>query len=971
MVATGRDNELLVADGEALWRHDGLNWDHIRPYPARPITLLDILQPIDGSLLINRGHELLAILDHSANFTIDLSPSGISGSTCKPVLLPDGRVITADSKNLLIVGSTGVKRDLPTPEGTKNTFAIGADSQGQLWCATNLGIFRLVDQSWRLVTITGAPREHANDIAMILTVEGGLVFLPRVFASRHSGLQWDGELLTPLPRAQAQGQLSDALITPNGHMLVAFQYSGLLSLCWDDEKRCRWQAVNIPQPFEAAIKSMALMTDGRLAVVTHLGKLLLNDSLSQRWETHDPTTVGISSVINSLAHAEKGGVWVGTHEGVARFDGKSFVDVYLEAGELGMPLEQITAVHEDNEGQLWVGSGSGFHGLLRFDGEQWHREHLDSVRGYGVHSMHTDANGELWLTMLSLSSDRIDFRTGAILHRSGGEWIVHDRVGDKPMPRIYSLTWQPDGSLLAGGLEDILRFDGEHWTEWMPSPLGAERSAFALMARSNGDIWLGGGRADPGVSWLPSNSQEWNHPSTPLREDGTPLTPSELLLQRAAAASFAETGGDHLWFASETGLYHVILDQCHQVIPQGAARDHSFWPLLASYDKKSLWIGSLGGGLLRLRADDTAPPTTNPPQVQVPDPDHTRNVVLSWSGNDTWSVTPPELLLFSHSLDGAEFSLWSSATSSPFFDAAPGPHTLTVKAMDSAANFQRTPTTLTFDVEPGPPPLWARTEMQVAYVVALLALGGLAFVIVRRQRERLRDAEARNTLNERLRELTRRLMTTQEDERRSLARDLHDDLGQLLTVTTMQIELAAGLDDPERRSSALELAAQSSRRAINSVRNLATQIRPTLLDDLGLETAVNATLDDFAAATRVVLERDVLFEHHEISDNVASHVFRIIMESLTNVVRHAHADTISLRLEVTAHTIDILVQDDGDGFDPERSTSDHGIGLLGMRERAEALGGAFTIDSQPGRGTSLHVSIPLLATPTDGNHPPW
>jgi len=972
IVAAAGDNQLLVADDSGLWRHDGLLWDRIGPWPSGSPAVTDLLHPTEGGHLAVRDRKLLALRDDDPDAPILLRPATVAGPTCRPIELPDGRLLTADRSHLIIVDNQSVTPYLPLPTDAEYASALAFDTQGQLWCATTRGIFRLEGERWEPVVVTSSSpdsaADNAKDIALIVNVGERLVFLPRVFASRQSGLQWDGLQLTPLPSALAQGQLSDALATPEGDLVVAIQYSGLRSLCWSDVRTCTWQPVNVPAPFGASIKSMTLLADGRMAVVTHVGKLLLNDSLSDRWATYDPTAVGVSSVVNSLAHSRRGGLWLGTHDGVARFDGERFVDVFLEAGSLGIRLAEITAVHEDAEGQLWVGSGSAFQGLLRYDGERWHREELPEVTGYGVHSLHADAEGDLWLTMIALSSGDANFYSGAILHRSDDRWIVHDRVGDKPMPRVYSLTWLSDGTLLAGGLGHMVTYDGSEWREFTPTALAPGRSAFALIARSNGDLWMGHGRNDPGLTWLPANAPDW---SLPGGTEGGPVTASQRLLQSAAAASFAETENGSLWFAGETGLYHVVRGQCHRVTTQGAGRDHSFWPLLASADGDSLWLGSLGGGLLRLRADDVAPPTTNTPSQFVPDLDHTRNVVLSWSGNDTWSVTPPERLLFSHSLDGAPFSAWSNEANLHFFDARPGPHELAVKAMDSASNAQSAPTILNFEVAAGPPSLWARPEMHAAYAVAFLALCGLGLVTVRRQRERRRDAAARTMLNERLRELTRRLMTTQEDERRSLARDLHDDLGQLLTVTTMQIDLAAGLDDPERRSSALTLASQSTQRAISSVRNLASQIRPTLLDDLGLETAVNATLDDFAGATGMILERDVLFEHDQLPDDVASHVFRIIKESLTNIVRHAHADTISLCLEVTAHAIDILVQDDGDGFDPERSTSDHGIGLLGMRERAEALGGTFTIDSQPGRGTSLHVTIPLLEPQKDGNLPPW
>jgi signal transduction histidine kinase/ligand-binding sensor domain-containing protein len=970
MVTAAGEGELLVADAQALWRHDGLNWNRVGHWGSYVPTVGDLIHPTADGFLASRKGEVVFLGNTDPETFELLLPSGMTGSECRPAVLPDGRLLAAARNELVAVSADGSQPFLSLPDATYFTRALAFDSAGGLWCATNQGILRRDGDTWEHVPVAGDRQGQSKDIARVLVVNDRLVFLPRVFSSSQSGLVWDGEQLSPLSRAHAQGQLSDALLTPEGDILLAIQHAGLLALSLDEQGRDRWRSLNVPAPFDASIRSMTLMPDGRFAAVTQRGHLLLNDHRSQRWSVHDPTDVDVSSIVNALALSPRGGVWIGTHEGIARFDGERFVDVFLAAGDLGLELNQITAIHEDKDGQLWLGSGSGFQGLLRYDGVRWHHEELAGLSDYGVHAMHTAPDGNLWLTMLALSDRPVDYLTGAILERTDAGWKLHNRLDGNLMARMYSLTWQPDGTLLAGSRAGVASFDGRSWTHMVPSPLTGG-SAFALAARSNGDLWLGRGLTQSGVSWYEATTDTWHHPEAVPETDIDPSDESATLLRRAACASFAETRDGRLWFASETGLYQVVRGQCHEVSTQGALRAPSLWPMLTSSDGYSLWIGSLGSGLARYTADDHDAPTAHEPRVTVPDPNHTRNVVLSWTGSDAWSVTAPDMLLFRHSLDGAELTPWSSQNSLTLFDAAPGPHELAVLAMDTAGNVQEQPVRFAFDVDPGPPPLWLRPQMLAAYSVALMALGCLAVLSMRRRRERRLEGEARTELNERLRELTRRLMTSQEDERRNISRDLHDDLGQLLTVTTMQIELAEGLEDHEQRHSALQLATRSTRQAMDSVRNLAAQIRPTLLDDLGLETAVNATLDDYAASTGLTLERDVVFEHAELSDNVASHVFRIVKESLTNVVRHAHAEKVSLRLEVTAHAIDFLVQDDGDGFDPEISTDIHGIGLLGMRERAEALGGTFVIETQPGQGTSLHVTIPLDKTSRQENLPPW
>jgi len=971
MVSAAGEDELLIADAAGLWRHDGLNWDRIGPWTSSIASVGDLLHPTAGGFLASRAQEIVHLRDDDPGWSEVLLTPGQTASQCRPVLLPDGRLLVASDHELLIVSSDGTQPYLRLPTGSGGARALAFDSDGRLWCATNLGIFRRADDTWQAVPITNGYYKASRDIGRILVVGDRLVFLPRVFSSGQSGLIWDGQRLLSLPPAHAQGQLSDALTTPEGDVLVATQHTGLLALSRDEQGRDDWRVVNVPPRFDGSITSMTLMPDGRFAAVTRRGQLYLNDHRSVRWSLHDPTTVGVSSIVNALSHSAKGGVWIGTHEGIARFDGERFVDVFVVTNELDLRLSEITAIHEDSDGQLWVGSGSSFQGLVRYDGARWHREELVGLSDYGVHAMHTGPDGSLWLTMIALPDRAVEYYSGAILKRTDVGWEVYDRLGDDHMPRVYSLAWQPDGTQLAGAVGSIMSFDGRSWAHMEPPPMQPGRRAFALAARSNGDLWVGRGLHDSGVSWYEADTSTWHHPMEMSATGVDTANASQRLLRRAACGSFSETADGRLWFASETGLYQVVRGQCHEVSTQGVLRAPGLWPMLSNRDDNSLWIGSLGSGLARYQADDLDAPSAHVPQFSVPDPTHTRNVVLSWTGSDAWSVTPSDQLLFSHSLDNGEYTPWSSQNSLTLFDAQPFEHEFAVLAMDTAGNIQQEPVRLTFEVDPGPPPWWARPEMLFAYSMLAIALGGLAVSSMRLRRVRRLEGEARTELNKRLRELTRRLMTSQEDERRSISRDLHDDLGQLLTVTTMQIELAEGLDDRSQRTSALQLAAQSARQAMDSIRNLAAQLRPTLLDDLGLEAAVNATLDDFRSSTGLTLERDVLFENAELSDHVASHVFRIIKEGLTNVVRHAHAQKVSLRLEVTAHTIDILVQDDGDGFDSDLSPGDHGIGLLGMRERAEALGGALAIESQQGQGTSLHITIPLSQIPEDEILPPW
>ena len=212
-------------------------------------------------------------------------------------------------------------------------------------------------------------------------------------------------------------------------------------------------------------------------------------------------------------------------------------------------------------------------------------------------------------------------------------------------------------------------------------------------------------------------------------------------------------------------------------------------------------------------------------------------------------------------------------------------------------------------------------------------------------------------------------MTSQEDERRRISRDLHDDLGGLLTGVSLEIQTARRLDDPERRSAAMRRALQSSREALDHVRQISSLLRPTLLDDVGLREAVSSSLTEFQQRTSTPVEASIDIDGAALSESVRGHLYRILQELLTNVTRHADARHVTVSLVGDDRRVDLSVSDDGLGFDANRVPTDRHMGLGIMAERARQLHGRFEIESAPGRGTIVRISIPLSRTEPDSPEP--
>jgi two-component system, NarL family, sensor histidine kinase DevS len=208
------------------------------------------------------------------------------------------------------------------------------------------------------------------------------------------------------------------------------------------------------------------------------------------------------------------------------------------------------------------------------------------------------------------------------------------------------------------------------------------------------------------------------------------------------------------------------------------------------------------------------------------------------------------------------------------------------------------------------------------------------------------------------RDAFRRVVQAQEEERRRLARELHDETGQALA------SILLGLKTLEEASDVTELgervATLRSRvvETLQDVRRLAVELRPAALDDFGLEPALERLVSGFAEQTGLKVELESRLHDDRFPQEVETVLYRIVQEALTNIVKHANADRVSIVVTQRAGSVGAIVEDDGRGFDPEQDT-DGGIGLIGMRERIALLDGSMTIESARGKGTTLVVEVPV------------
>ena len=247
--------------------------------------------------------------------------------------------------------------------------------------------------------------------------------------------------------------------------------------------------------------------------------------------------------------------------------------------------------------------------------------------------------------------------------------------------------------------------------------------------------------------------------------------------------------------------------------------------------------------------------------------------------------------------------------------------------------------------------------------VAPLALPDASAVVITQDiTERKRAAKELEEANLQLRFLSRRRLQVQEDERRRLAVELHDQIGQSLAAAKISVQSAKRSKKRETMARQLDSATAILDQILLQVRQITLHLRPTALDDLGLVPALRLALDDPPSAQAGMSSSSGDANLERPDAEVETACFRIALEALTNILRHAKARKVSVELRQAEESLHLTVRDDGIGFDlasAETGLQKDRLGLVGMSERASDVGGKFECKSVPGNGTEVHVFLPF------------
>jgi signal transduction histidine kinase/streptogramin lyase len=654
-----------------------------------------------------------------------------------------------------------------------------------------------------------------------------------------------------------------------------------------------------------------------------------------RHDPRDPVSLPGDRVV-CLAEDADGSLWAGTDgAGLARLDPATgrferFRKVPGDPGSLGG--DTVWALLVDDGGTLWVGLEGA--GLDRFERETRGFSHRQpapgdtaSLGGFSVRALLEDARGRLWVGLWDGGLTLWDRATD----RAAGRFKPSDDPGSLADASVTCLFEDSSGSIWVGtggsGIDRVVEEYGAVRFEHLGAAQGlAGSDIVGALEDGDGNVWIVSGtglsrldEADGSIrSWGPADGfqSRFSQSAWLALSDGRFLLggPEGVDSFRPGDLTHPDAPPPVL-IADVSVVAHPDSDQAGSSIRARAFR------------------AALNSGTIILRPEDAAL-TLDFAVLDYVDPARNRLSVELWGGP-------------------AERMDLGSQDRAVLGGLAPGDYELRVSGATAGGVWNREGAVLRIVVKP---PFW-RTP---AFAMALTALVMATAYVMFRTRTAALEKRA-----EELRTLTLHMQNAREEERKTAAREVHDELGQLLTAAKMDMSwLRSHPPAPDAFSERVGEAIAMVDSAIESVQAISTRLRPKALDTLSLSEALRWQLEDFRRRSKIECRASIDPAPEGIDEESATTMFRVFQEILTNVGRHAEARNVDVSFECADGEMTLRVRDDGRGLPERAADSPQSLGILGMRERVRHAGGSFELESPidgSESGTRASVRIPLAA----------
>ncbi len=682
-----------------------------------------------------------------------------------------------------------------------------------------------------------------------------------------------------------------------------------------------------------------------------------------------------SKVVRSIIQDREENMWFGTYDGIARL---GMGDIQSYTAEVGLPHNTVMAVAQGTDGSMWLGTYGGGacrlsngafstfdtasglpHNTVRAilcdrQGTVWFATHKGLARLSGrAFKVFTRRNGLSSDVILALHEDRLGrlwvgtFDGGACVFEDGLVTVFDIHRG-LLSNRVRSIAEDREAVWL-GTDEGLTRFDGKGFTHFTTKDGLPNNTIRSLTVRSDGSLWIS---TDGGGIGVYRGGSFVNYST----KDG---------LANNVCFFALEDDNGHMWIGTNKGLSRFDGSTFRTYSTKDGLVANEMNSGAAMKDRSGmLWFGS-NRGLIKINPTNLSFSHLNPSpyvtRVRVFDRDvplksglklsHMQNVLEF----DFVAIhlSAPHAVEYRYKLEGIDEE-WRTTfqRSVPYSSLPPGEYRFLVTARILDGDWTLQPATFSFTILP---PFWGTWSFRVlAMGSALLVVG----VVIRRRVQAVRNER------ERQQEFSRRLIASQEAERKRIAAGLHDSLGQNLLVlkTTLQ-QCQEGCDLEEQLRAELDGLAELVQQSLNEVREISFDLHPHVLDRLGLRKALETMVEKITHGFPVSISTDFSSLPARLETQLEIGIYRIVQEALSNVVKHSDARNALVRMRATKDGLQLEIADDGKGFDAgeylTRPPEKWSLGLLNISERVRLLGGTYALSSKPGAGTALTAYFPF------------
>ncbi|HEX6307194.1 MAG TPA: two-component regulator propeller domain-containing protein [Longimicrobiales bacterium] len=842
----------------------------------------------------------------------------------------------------------GVFGSLQEVEGTPLGFVISitADAGGSLWVNTNSGVVTL--EGGDVATVRWHDVSATGPAGMLLQDRAGAYWyrLPREMARESNGAL---DLVAVSP---GWTMAED----PGGGYWLGTVNDGAYYFDMEDGAP-RLHRYPLPDGRLAfRVQSVRVDDEGNVWLGTNADGLL---RARRKLFTTYTSDHGLSHDVATAVFGDASGtMWVATNCG-----GVNAIDAARHSIRISNPRSPrdpdgdpcVFALAQDRDGVVWQGSyGGGVTALPWARGVP--RRSVSGLPDSVVLALYTSRNGTMWVGM----------RTGGLAAVEGGRvratYTTADGLADNGIRTIHETR---DGTLWVGTIGGLSRFNAGRFTTYTAADGLSAGHVRAIHEDRDGTLWIGtyGGGL---------NRFRDGRFTAIGRQDG---------LGDDIVSAIVEDGADNFWMSGNRGIYRVAraqlnafadgrLDHVHAVIYGRAdglrnpETNGGFQPAAWKDARGHLWFPTVEGVAVvdpaRALANARAPSVaveevvvdgaTHAPGDGVIVGPGTPNLEFRYTG---LSLAAPDHVSFRYRLEGYDADWVNAGTRRvAYYPRLPaGTYRFVVNAANREGIWGATGVALRLRVVP---PFWSTWWFRLVVAVAVCAL---AAVLLRRRSAAVRADRAAKD------EFSRQLIASQEHERRRLAGELHDGLGQELLIMRNRALLALRADGENARvHEQLLHIDELVTRSLGSIRELAHNLTPHQLDHLGITAALRSMVVSVAETSGLDVDAVIDTIDGLLSLESEINLYRIVQESLNNIVRHSGAHSAAIRVRREGSSVRVTIADEGCGFRLERDSRGQpvgGFGLTGIVERARILGGELEVASAPGAGTRIEILLRL------------